>query len=95
MANNFRVSFQKKKSNLHVHLKGDFDGTSAHQLIRVLRNHSGTCRKILINTQSLKEVHLFGMNVFHRNLEFLNQQACDLMFTGQKASEFTSHGWAV
>ena len=34
--------------------KGDFDGMSAYQLLHVLKNHSRTCKRILINTGSLK-----------------------------------------
>lgn len=90
MANNFRISCRRKKDSLHVRLKGDFDGTSAYQLLHVLKDHSSAYRKILVNTGSLKEVHLFGKTVFRRNLDFLNRQPCDLLFTGQKASEFAS-----
>jgi len=95
MASNFKISLRKKSDSLHIQLKGDFDGTSACQLIRVLKNHSGIVGRIFINTGSLKTVHLFGKNVFHGNLEFLNHQSCLLFFTGQKASEFTSYGHAV
>ena len=95
MANNFKICVRKKSADLHIKLKGDFDGTSAYQLIRVLKNHSNTCTRIFINTGSLKAVHLFGKNVFHKNLEFFNPKSCLLLFTGQKASEFTSYGYAA
>lgn len=92
MASNFKMFLRRESNGLHVKLKGDFDGTSAYQLIRVLKKHSGIFGKIFINTGSLKTIHLFGKNVFHKNLEFLNHQSCLLFFTGQKASEFTSYG---
>jgi len=92
MASNFKVSFRKKRDTLHIHLKGDFDGMSAYQLLRVLKAHAGMVQRIFIKTGSLKSVHLFGKNVFHGNLEFLNRKPCDLRFTGQKATEFTSYG---
>jgi len=95
MANNFKISVVKKSADLHIKLKGDFDGTSAYQLICVLKNHSNTCARIFINTGSIKAVHLFGKNVFHKNLEFLNRQSCRLFFTGRKASEFASYGYAA
>jgi hypothetical protein len=90
MANNFKVSCRKEKDTLHIRLKGDFDGMSAYQLLHVLKDHAGIVKRIFINTGSLKTVHLFGKNVFHRNLEFLHRQPCLLFFTGQKASEFNS-----
>jgi len=95
MANNFKISVLKKSADLHIKLKGDFDGMSAHQLIRVLKNHSNTCTRIFINTSSLKAVHLFGKNVFHEKLEFLKRPSCRLFFTGQKGSGFTSYGNAT
>lgn len=93
MASNFRMSLRKDRESVRIHLRGDFDGASAFQLIHVLKNHSRTCKKILINTGSLKEVHLFGKNVFRQNLEFLNRQSCALSFTGRRAAEFASDGW--
>jgi hypothetical protein len=95
MANNFKINVLKKSADLHIKLKGDFDGMSAYQLIRVLQNHSNTCARVFINTGSLKAVDLFGKNVFHKNLGFLNRQSCRLFFTGRKASEFTSYGFAA
>jgi len=95
MANNFKISVLKKSADLHIKLKGDFDGMSAYQLIHVLKNHSNTCTRIFINTSSLNAVHMFGKNIFHKNLEFLNPQSCRLFFTGRKVSEFTSYGYAA
>ena len=95
MANNFKISVLKKSADLNIKLKGDFDGMSAYQLIRVLQDHSNTCTRILVNTSSLKAVHLFGKNVFHKNLEFLNSHSCRLFFTGRKVLEFTSYGYAA
>ncbi len=95
MANNFKINVQKKSADLHIKLRGDFDGMSAYQLIGVLKNHSHTYQRIFIHTGSLKEVDLFGKNVFHENLDFLNRQSCRLIFTGRKASEFISYGSAA
>jgi hypothetical protein len=92
MASNFKISLQKNSETLHIQLTGDFDGTSAYQLIHVLKNHSRTCTRILINTGSLKEVHLFGKNIFGKNLGFLNRESCLLNFTGKRALEFASYG---
>jgi hypothetical protein len=95
MADNFKISVRKKRADLHIKLKGDFDGMPNYQLLRVLRNNSAVCARIFINTGSVKFVHLFAKNVFHKNLEFLYRQSCLLFFTGPKASEFTSYGYAA
>jgi len=80
MANNFKIRDLKKSTDLHIKLKGDFDGMSAYQLIRVLKDHSKTCSRIFINTSSLKAV---------------NRHSCRLFFTGQKGSELTTYGNAA
>jgi len=41
MASNFRIFLQQNSDNLHVKLSGDFDGSSAHQLINMIKNYNG------------------------------------------------------
>ena len=43
MANNFRIMFHKNRENLYLKLVGDFDGTSAYELIETIkRNCNGS-----------------------------------------------------
>jgi CheY-like chemotaxis protein len=95
MANNFKIIIRRESADLHIQLKGDFDGMSAYQLISVLKKHSNTCSRISINTGSLKVVHLFGKKIFYKNLEFLSRQPCNLFFTGPKAPEFADSGYVA
>jgi len=37
MAARFRISIHRNSENLHLKLMGDFDGTSAHELLNVLK----------------------------------------------------------
>jgi hypothetical protein len=39
MAGNFKISVCRNNHTLHVKLMGDFDGTSAHQLLNCLKKH--------------------------------------------------------
>jgi hypothetical protein len=38
MASNFRIYCHQNKDNLHLKLMGDFDGSSAYELINTLKN---------------------------------------------------------
>jgi len=38
MAANFRISVHRSSDSLHMKLMGDFDGSSAWELLNVLRN---------------------------------------------------------
>ena len=53
----------QNRNNLHLKLSGEFDGSSAHQLINTLKNHYGNARNIYIHTSSLSCVPPFGQDV--------------------------------
>ena len=85
MAVNFRISTHRNSDSLHLRLVGDFDGTSAHELLNVLRkNRRGTSR-VFIHTNCLKEVYPFACGVFHNHLNTIKGQFKSLIFTGDHA----------
>jgi hypothetical protein len=87
MANNFKIQPHRDKDDLHLQLKGDFDGTSALELINILKDavYPG---KILIHTDGLKKIYPFGWEVFESNLFRLNGNICKLIFTGKNKHHF-------
>lgn len=85
MALNFRISVHRSDMNLHLKLVGDFDGTSEHMLLHILRKHCRDFTKIFIHTSRLKSVIPFGQNVFHKHLHFLKGEPVRLIFTGENA----------
>jgi anti-anti-sigma regulatory factor len=89
MATNFRISFHRNSKELHVKLRGDFDGTSAHELLAVLKKYSHSSSRVFINTGCLADIHPFGVQVFQGNLNVLNGQSLKLVFTGRNALRLT------
>ena len=87
MAARFRISIHRNSENLHLKLMGDFDGTSAHELLNVLKRYSTRTARIFIHTSGLRNIHPFGLNVFHDNLSLLQGQSIALVFTGEHASQ--------
>ena len=86
MASNFRISMHRNSDNLHLKLIGDFDGTSACELLDVLKkNCNGVCR-VIIHTSCLKNIYPFGREVLRRNLSELKGHRTRIMFTGESAS---------
>lgn len=71
MAINFRVFQHQTAENLHLKLKGDFDGTSALELLNILETVSSETASVFINTSALNKIHPFGREVFRRNLHKL------------------------
>jgi hypothetical protein len=89
MASNFRISTHRNSENLHLKLIGDFDGSSACQLLDVLKKTSNSVYKIIIHTSSLNAIYPFGRDTFHRNLRDLNAPSIRLLFTGENANQIS------
>ena len=86
MAVNFRISQLKCKNSVHLTLNGDFDGTSAHELINTLKSYSTDVDQIFINTNGLKTIHPFGRVVLSHNLAGVNGS---LVFIGNYGRRLT------
>ncbi len=89
MASNFRICSHRNSDKLYLDLVGDFDGSSAYELLNILKEKSERVNKIYIDTNSLKTVYVFGLNVF-QNLAFINGLADNLVFTGKNGHKIAS-----
>ncbi|MBW1741017.1 MAG: hypothetical protein JRJ42_07775 [Deltaproteobacteria bacterium] len=85
MASNFKILVQRHSDNLHLKLAGDFDGTSACELLNALKENCDDASKIFIHTSCLKDIYPFGLDTFHRMLYMLKNRPTHLIFTGEKA----------
>ena len=91
MASNFRISCHQNRDNLHLKLMGEFDGSSAYELIDTLKKYSGIARKVFIHTCSLSSVHSFGLDVFQKNYH-IKKLSHVLTFTGEYRDRLAPHG---
>jgi hypothetical protein len=89
VASNFKVAIRRNSANLHVKLMGDFDGSSAHQLLNLLIKKGLAGSRVFIHTDSLKTIVPFGRDVFHGNLDLLRKKSLHLLFTGDRATELS------
>jgi hypothetical protein len=83
MANNFRIFQCRKGDSLHLKLSGDFDGSSALELLNVLKKGHNACFNVVINTSELNQVHHFGQDVIKRNAGIFNQLNNRVHFIGK------------
>ena len=60
MASNFKIVNHRNSDNMHLKLMGDFDGSSAHQLLNLLTKNGLAASKIFIHTSALKSIVPFG-----------------------------------
>jgi hypothetical protein len=91
MASNFRIYCHQNNDNLHLQLLGDFDGTSAYELIHTLEKYHGNGGKVYINTCALSSVHPFGLEIFQKNgsIKKLSQT---LTFIGEYGTTIAPQG---
>lgn len=83
MAHNFKFLSDHIKNKICVRLYGDFDGSSACELINVLKSHTDVSGQIFIDTDSLNTIYPFGLYVFKKNLSFLNINIKNIIITGK------------
>ena len=97
MAPNFQITFNRLETSIHLKLYGDFDGTSAHELLNLLKDKSHGTSKIHIHTDGLKDIHPFGLNTFLKGFKIMNGFADRIVFTGKKARDLSlsSDHWSL
>jgi stage II sporulation protein AA (anti-sigma F factor antagonist) len=89
MAANFEISVDKKSEGFGLNLVGDFDATSAYELIYAIKKLPEDIVKISIHTDGLKNLSPFGLDVFHKNMSPLDYRSRKIVFTGNKASHIS------
>jgi hypothetical protein len=66
VATNFKIVSHKNKGTLQLRLTGDFDGSSACELINALEAFTDVGGKIVVDTCGLLSIHPFGKGVFQK-----------------------------
>ena len=64
----------------------NFDGTSACELLNVLKESPRTFLKISIDTRGLRHIYPFGVDTFQKNLYRLKDRPFRLEFIGENAT---------
>ena len=87
MASNFKILAHWSSDSLHLRLFGDFDGSSAHELLNFIQKNSNKVQNVLIHTSRLRTVHPFGRSTFQNHLSALGREPARLLYTGDHAEE--------
>jgi anti-anti-sigma regulatory factor len=89
MAKNFRIlSKEENNRSVRIQLSGDFDGTSAHELANMLNKYGGSYPRVEIDTQGLKSIEVFGLDVLAVRLKSLRRCHPTIVFTGRFKATF-------
>jgi anti-anti-sigma regulatory factor len=71
-------------------MHGDFDGTSAYELINALRNQSKENSTVFIDTNDINHIHAFGIDVFRNNFSMRVKNKVNLIFLGKYKHSFST-----
>ncbi len=88
MGSNFIIEKALKGGDLLIDVRGDFDGSSAMQLLVCLNNCGSNVNRIFINTSGLNRIYYFGKLVFQNNLPSRTGAAPKISFTGKNRGQF-------
>ena len=89
MASNFGIAIDNNSEGVGLKLAGDFDATSAYELIFAIKKLPEDTGKISIHTNGLKNLYPFGLEIFHKFMNSLNGQSAKIVFTGNNASQLS------
>jgi anti-anti-sigma regulatory factor len=92
MASNFKITRNRNNHHLHLKLKGDFDGSSAFELIHALEKNDTGIKKIYIDTCNLSSIQSFGQAVFLKNFHLPKEMFQNIIFTGEFSDQITPKG---
>lgn len=73
MNENLSITKQRHNNQLNVILKGNLDGNSAWELLNDLKDSCTDIDKVVIQTESLRDQHLFGKRMVLNHLYFLDR----------------------
>ena len=91
MASNFQVFLNQNRDSLHLHMYGDFDGMSAHELINALKKQSEGSYEVFIDTGDLNKIYPFGLDVFQKQMNSLTKKnKRNLIFIGRNRHRFAA-----
>jgi len=83
MASNFKLFLHETRDSIHMKMCGDFDGTSAHELITAIQKHAPKSNQVFIHTEDLNNIYSFGRDVFQNNFGALKKQSNKIVFVGK------------
>jgi anti-anti-sigma regulatory factor len=86
MASNFKISIRRDDQKVQLSLAGDFDGTSACELLNLLEEKCDNVNQVTIHTTGLKTIYPFGKDTFRNNLYKIKDKRIRLSYKGKNAN---------
>jgi len=88
MASYFEIITDKIGDGFNLKLRGEFDATSAYELVYAILKLAEKPVRIYVNTSDLKIVHSFGLEVFKRAMRVSGRNYAHIVFSGNQEFAF-------
>ena len=88
MPRDFEILSHRANAILHLHLLGEFDGSSACELVKKIKEDGSGASRILVDTTEIQSIHPFGKIVLQNSLGHVSRKSIGLTFTGKHKSLF-------
>ena len=87
MSSSFRMSVHRWDDNLKINVMGNFDESSANELINALEHYAQGVRVTFIRTGGLKRIRKRAKVAFHNYMSYRHHDSCHrLVFPDANAS---------
>ncbi len=95
MSADFHMQYHHNKDNLHVRMRGVFDGSSAHELLNLLLKEYRCGGRVFVDTAELRDIVPFGGKVLQARLCKTPVPAAQLFFKGENGFQIAPSGSRV
>ena len=95
MGNRFTIEHRLDKDRLHLMPKGDLDGSTAWQIINLIRDMDDGRQQIVIHTSGLKKIHPFGCRVLRWHMRWAVVNLKRVVFDGHCGEALAPSGCRV
>lgn len=72
MSSSFQIDVQRNKKAIRLKLSGDFDGSDACALVRLLKRYECSGLKIIVDSSGLSRIYPFGLQCFRKDCKVHN-----------------------
>lgn len=92
MSSNFAIHHRRHNRDLHLGLCGDFDASSAFELVHCLQKALKQNQRIFVHTDRISDLQKFGCEMFQKQFRSPAPIAARVVFTGAHAPRIAPDG---
>ena len=89
MASDFGIGLFEHSDGFDLKLDGDFDSTSAYELVYAIKKLPDDAENIYVDTDGLKKIHPSGIDVLNGFMSSLDGQPAKVVLKGHNVNQLS------